>query len=90
MEIRGSANIEWMYPNVYNDASLAQKRDTLTITLMHVRAADSIQIEFDADRNGWVIRMDKTKDMDGYSDVVEEKQEVAFVPAWNEDGAAQE
>lgn len=69
-----------MYPNIYPK----DKLDSLTITLFHVRAADSIHIEFDGDRNGWVIRMDRTREKNGMSTVVKEKEEVAFIPAWNE------
>lgn len=56
----------------------------ICIELWDVRAADSLLIEFDFKRNGWVIRMDKTKETLGMMEVVEEKVEVAFIPAWNE------
>ena len=81
MDIRNSARIDWMYPNIYPDKG---RLDSITINLMHVRASDAIQIEFDGDRNGYVIRMDKTaRDECGFYPV-EEKVEVAFIPAWNE------
>jgi hypothetical protein len=53
--------------------------------LTDVRAADSLLINFDFDRDGWVIKMDRTKDGGGIQFVVEEEVEVAFVPAWNRD-----
>jgi len=55
------------------------------IELMHVRAADVLIVRYDFERDGWSIRMDKTKDLGGLMTVIEEAQEVAFVPAWNED-----
>ena len=60
------------------------------IGLCDVRAADSILIEFDFERNGWLIRQDKTEDKDQFMDVIEEKVEVAFIPAWNELTPSQE
>ncbi len=59
--------------------------ETILVELMDVRAADDIEITYDFDRDGWVIKMDKTKDMDGYMEIIEEKVEVAFIPAWNQD-----
>jgi hypothetical protein len=58
--------------------------DKIVVDLMDVRAADSIEISYDFDRDGWVIKMDKTFKADGYMEVLEEKQEVAFIPAWNQ------
>ncbi len=51
------------------------------IGLVDVRSADNILIDFDFERNGWRIRMDHAYG----SEIVEEKQEVAFIDAWNED-----
>lgn len=69
--------IDLEYPRLEN------RPDKILISLMDVRAADSIEVSYDFDRDGWVIKMDKTKDMDGYMETLEEKQEVAFIPAWN-------
>lgn len=80
-EVRGSVHLDWMYPNIYPDTA---PLDRITIGLDHVRAADSITIEFDGARNGWVIRMDRTRDDDGGMEPVEELAEVAFIPAWND------
>jgi hypothetical protein len=55
----------------------------VTVGLCHVRAADSITIYFDGDRNGYVITMDKTKEASGMMEAVEKDAEVAFIPAWN-------
>jgi hypothetical protein len=57
----------------------------VTIGLSHVRAADSIKVRYDFERDGWVVQMDKTKYMGSFSDVLIEDDEVAFVPSWNED-----
>ena len=75
--------VEWMYPNIYN--SKGRKPSKLTIAMYHVRASSNLVIEFDADRDGFVIRMDRTRDDDGCSEVVEKNVEVAFVPAWLEE-----
>jgi len=76
-----TARVEWMYPNIYKDESL----DYIEIGLYHVRAADDIRIEFDGERNGYVIRMDRTVEREGHCETIEEKQEVAFIPAWNQE-----
>jgi hypothetical protein len=53
------------------------------VGLMDVRAADSLYISYDFDRDGWRIGMDETKEADWGMEVVRENVEVAFVPAWN-------
>jgi len=77
-----TVHIDWMYPNIYQSK---QALDSITINMCHVRASSSIKIEFCGERNGYVIRMDKTKDMGEYSEVIKEDDEVAFIPAWHED-----
>ena len=58
----------------------------IQIGLNHVRAANDIRITYDLDRDGWVISMEKTKDMGDYSIItVGSLEEMAFVPAWNEE-----
>ena len=81
INVKGSEHITWSYPEIYKE------QDTLTVSLMHTRAADDIKIYFDSNRNGYVILMDKTKyiDDEGRSEVIKENEEVAFVPAWNEE-----
>lgn len=69
------------YPNIY------PKRGPLPrvqIDLSHTRAAHSITVEFDGDRDGWVIRTDLMKEHEGWMEVLEEAVEVAFVPAYFE------
>jgi hypothetical protein len=69
--------VELKYPRVEDNP------DKVIISLMDVRAADDLLIEFDFDRNGWVIKMDETKDKDSMTEIIKEKVEVAFIPAWN-------
>lgn len=63
VEIGGSATVHWR-AGIYPRDGLTR----LTIGLEHVRAADNLIIEYDGDRDGWVIRMDRTADMGGYAD----------------------
>ena len=80
-EVRGSVRLSWEYPNIYPDKPL----DRLTIGLSHTRGANCFTVEFDGDRNGYVIRMDRVRDDDGIMETVEEGVEVAFLPAYLED-----
>lgn len=72
------ACVDLWYPR--NDGNVKAIR----LGLMDVRAADSLIISYDFERDGWRIGMDETRDMETYADVVRENVEVAFVPAWNE------
>lgn len=56
----------------------------IIVSLIDTRAADSIVIEYDFERDGWVIKMDETREVDWGMEVVKPEQEVAFIPAWNE------
>jgi len=61
----------------------------IEVELVDVRAADALKISFDFERNGWRIGMDLTCDDDsGIIHTVAENQEVAFIPAWNEQPTA--
>lgn len=71
--------VELWYPGLDGHAT------TIEVGLTHVRAADSIQITFDFDRNGYSITQASRfmwiigeGDEGNYADW----QEVAFVPAW--------
>ena len=76
--IRGDkAVFDFIYPRQGN------RPTKIEVGLEDVRAADTIEIEFDFDRNGYVIRMDETKDGDGMMETLQEKIEVAFIPSWN-------
>lgn len=81
IEVEGSRKIDWMYPEIYGD-----KPDFLRIALYHVRAANNIEIEYNSSRNGWVIFQQITvglQEVDGCTDSIEKRKEVAFVPAWD-------
>lgn len=81
IDINGSEYICWNYPDIYD------KKDILTLDIMHTRAINCLKIYFDSTRNGYVFLMDKTKynGNEGRSETIKEDEEVAFVPAWNED-----
>lgn len=69
-------SIELWYPGVGDNA------DIIELGLCHVRAADSIRIHYDFERNGYVIQQDAYANHDGWSESKEDWQEVAFVGAW--------
>jgi hypothetical protein len=70
--------LEFFYPDFS-----APEQPSVTVGLCHVRAADAITIHFDGERNGYVIEMDRTREADWGMEIIEERCEVAFVPAWN-------
>ena len=79
-----SARIDW-HAGIYKDG-----RTKLVIALMHVRAANDIEIEYDSDRDGWVIYMTVTlgsrhNQAEGCYEPIEERREKAFIPAWDKD-----
>ncbi len=65
------------YPRVEGHA------DRIIIELEDVRGADDLEVSFDFDRDGWVLRMDFSEDKGDRMDVIEERVEVGFLPAWN-------
>ena len=85
IDLRGSAQIGW-FAGIYPD-----DRTVLKVGLYHVRAADDIEIEYDSDRDGWVIYRtvtvgftDPTPEKN-YHDSIEKRKELAFIPAWDEE-----
>jgi hypothetical protein len=74
------ANVELFYPR--NEGNI----HTIEVGLSDVRAADSIQISYDFDRDGWSIKQASRfewicdENDDGNRDP--DWQEVAFVQAW--------
>lgn len=60
--------------------------DTVQIGLLDVRAADDIQVSYDFDRDGWMIKQASKWEWD-YDDTEcdSDWQEVAFVKAWARD-----
>lgn len=60
--------------------------DTIQIGLSDVRAADDIQVSYDFERDGWVIKQASIFEWDIDDDVQDaDWQEVAFIKAWARD-----
>jgi hypothetical protein len=84
--------IEWMYPNIYPSEG---PRSVLKVGLYHVRAADDIEIEYDSERDGYIIFRTVTvgwtepTEEKNYSEAIEKRKEVAFIPAWDEEEVEQ-
>lgn len=70
--------IDLWYPRA--DPNNAQ---AVEIGLMDVRAADSIRVSYDFDRDGWVIQQASVFEWDADDDVRDPCwKEVAFIQAW--------
>jgi hypothetical protein len=91
VNIQGNANIDW-YPQIYSAPLTTEDRSILRLSLMHVRAANDIEIEYNSERDGWVIfqhvktvaeEWDEANNT--WIDGVEERREMAFIPAWATD-----
>jgi hypothetical protein len=80
LDERERFRIDFFYPS-----NKGTTKESIVIGLEHVRAADSITVRYDFERDGYVIQMDRTRDEGSFAEVVEEEQEVAFIPAWNEE-----
>jgi hypothetical protein len=50
IEIEGSGSVDWIYPEIYKEP-----KGTLTISLIHTRAAANIRISYDSENDLWVI-----------------------------------
>ena len=60
----------------------------IEIELSDVRAADSVQVSYDFDRDGWVIKQAAIFEWDADDEVCDcDWQEVAFIKAWARDAA---
>ncbi len=81
IQIRGNTvDIELMYPRSDNHQSHVE------VGLCDVRAADSIRIHYDFDRDGWSIEQASTFQWESNDAVCDpDWQEVAFVQAWARD-----
>jgi hypothetical protein len=80
-------SIDWMYPEIYGKD---EPRSILKIGLYHVRAADDIEIEYDSDRDGYVIYQTvtvgyKLEPEGKFLEPVEKRKEKAFIPAWDDE-----
>ena len=63
--------VDLWYPRVGDNPN------KINVGLMDVRASDGLQIEYDFDRDGWIIRQD-ANDGEG----PEDWQEVVFLQSW--------
>lgn len=69
--------IDLWYPGIDSNPLFVE------IGLMHVRAADSIRISYDFERDGWKIEQASTFEWEAADEVCDpDWQEVAFVQAW--------
>ena len=83
-ELHQNARIDWMYPEIYE----GDQPSRLTIAMNSVRASNSLMIEYESKRDGWVIRADIVREdpsIPGLMETTEEAVEVAFVSAWLEE-----
>ena len=71
----------WYPPRSFHLADLNTNPSKLEVGLMDTRAADSILIEYDFDRDGYSVKQASTfwGCSEGYD---EDWQEVAFIEAW--------
>lgn len=68
-------SVDLWYPRQEN------RYTSIKINLMDVRAANDIEISYDFDRDGWVIKSDLCNPNKPY-ECQDEYYEVAFIPAW--------
>ena len=55
----------------------------IQVGLMDVRAADDIRIEYDFDRDGWIIKQAQVFEWDANDKVCDPQwKEVSFIKAW--------
>lgn len=81
IELLGSTNIGWIYPEIYNK----QHRDSIIIELCHTRSANIIRIEFDSDRDGYIIQQPTQFEWPIDDDTCDPHwKEVAFIDAWQD------
>ncbi len=70
-------DVDLWYPRVAGNLT------AIEIGLMDVRAADSLRVSYDYERDGWVIKQASTFEWTADDQVCDSDwQEVAFVKAW--------
>lgn len=83
MEPPHRKQIDLWYPNVPTLDRTPEQPTEVEISLMHVRAARSIVVDYDFARDGYRIRMASVGQWEADDKVCDPKEvEVAFVPAW--------
>jgi hypothetical protein len=71
-------HIELIYPEIYT-----KEKTTLEVSMCHTRAADSVRISYDSDRDGWVIEQASIFSWDKDDSICDpDWQEVSFIQAW--------
>jgi hypothetical protein len=71
--------VELYYPRVDAIARVTE----VEVGLIDVRAADSVRISYDFDRDGWVIKQAAVFEWDADDQICDaEWEEVAFIQAW--------
>lgn len=71
------ARVDLMYPRSEEDPV-----DTVEVGLCEVRAADSIRISYDFERDGWVVKQASRFIWAADEEPDGDWQEVAFIQAW--------
>ena len=72
-----SVHVDLWYPRTENPIKAIQ------VGLMDVRAADDIRVEYDFNRDGWVIKQAQIFQWEADDEVCDPKwTEVAFIQAW--------
>ena len=74
-----STYLIWSYPQIYDHTD----KSYIELSLEHTRAADSIRINYDSVRDGWVIKQASIFEFDCDDKVCDQDwKEVAFIEAW--------
>lgn len=81
----GLAFVELYYPRID-----PPRLKAVQVGLMDVRAADSIEITYDFERDGWVIKQASKFEWEFDEQPDGDWQEVAFVKAWGRQNPAEE
>lgn len=72
-------SVDLMYPRVNGNV------DVIEVGLCDVRAADSIQVSYDFDRDGWVIKQASKFEWEAGQEPDSGWKEVAFIQAWGQE-----
>lgn len=77
-QIGDAMHIDIWYPRNKDNSIKA-----IQVGLMDVRAADDIRIEYDFERDGWVIKQAQVFEWDADDEIRDPQwKEVAFIEAW--------
>jgi hypothetical protein len=78
--------LDLWYPHLPKAERSDARVTTIEVGLMDVRAADSVRVSYDFERDGWVIKQAAVFEWseDDTTNGDSDWQEVAFVPAWGQ------